>query len=84
MMAPIGFTGRKNKKRTMPKRTETKIAVPVQSTSELDFDRETISKATKVPHRTVSDIINGKGCWTFTVDFNELQDRTGFTRKNAS
>ena len=58
----------------MAKRTDTKIAVLVQTMDELGFDRETIQKVTGVPQRTVSDIINGKGCWTFTGEFNELRE----------
>jgi len=58
----------------MAKRTDTKIAVLVQVMDELGFDRETIAKMSKVPQRTVSDIINGKGCWTFTGEFNELRE----------
>lgn len=55
----------------MARRTETKIAVLIQVMDELGFDRETITKVTRVPQRTVSDIINGKGSWTFTGEFNE-------------
>ncbi len=58
----------------MAKRTDTKIAVLVQVMDELGFDREIIQKTTGVPQRTVSDIINGKGCWTFTGEFNELRE----------
>ena len=58
----------------MAKRTDTKIAVLIQVMDELGFDREIIAKVTRVPQRTVSDIINGKGCWTFTGEFNERRE----------
>ena len=58
----------------MAKRTDTKIAVLIQVMDELGFDREIISKVTGAPQRTVSDIINGKGCWTFTDEFNERRE----------
>lgn len=45
----------------MAKHTEAKIAVPIQVMNELGFDRETIQKVSRVPQRTVSDIINGPG-----------------------
>jgi len=58
----------------MAKRTEIKIAVLIQVMDELGFDRETIGKVFRVPQRTVSDIINGKGCWTFTGEFNKVRE----------
>ena len=58
----------------MAKRTDTKIAVLIQVMDELGFDREIIGKVSKVPQRTVSDIINGNGCWTLTREFNERRE----------
>jgi len=55
------FTAKKQKG-PMAKRTDTKIAVLIQVMNELGFDRETIAKVSRVPQRTVSDIIYGKGC----------------------
>lgn len=64
----------KKQKAQMAKRTDTKIAILVQVMDELGFDRETIGKVSGVPQRTVSDIINGKGCWTITDQFNEVRE----------
>ena len=55
----------------MAKTTDTKVAVLIQTMDELGFDREIIVKVSKVPQRTVSDIINGKGCWTYTDESSE-------------
>jgi hypothetical protein len=73
-------TRRKNKKRLMANRTDTKIAVLIQEMVELGFDRETIAKISNVPQRTVSDIVNWRGCWASTGEFNEVRERrTGST-----
>ena len=45
----------------MAKRTDTKIAVLVQVMDELGFDREIIADVTKVPQRTIGDIVNWRG-----------------------
>jgi hypothetical protein len=58
----------------MAKRTETKTAILIQVMDELGFDREIIARVSKVPQRTVSDIVNSKGYWASTGDFNELRE----------
>ena len=62
----------------MAKRTETKIAILIQVMDELGFDRETIAKLSKVPQRTVSDIVNWRGYWASTREFNELRESYRF------
>jgi hypothetical protein len=62
----------------MAKRTETKIAILIQVMDELGFDREIIAKVSKVPQRTVSDIVNWKGYWAATREFNELRESYRF------
>jgi hypothetical protein len=57
----------------MAKRTETKTAILIQVMDELGFDREIIAKVSKVPQRTVSDIVNWKGYWGATPKVNELR-----------
>ena len=58
----------------MAKRTDTKIAVLVQVMDELGFDREIIADVTKVPQRTIGDIVNWRGCWASTGEFNEVRE----------
>jgi hypothetical protein len=58
----------------MAKRTETKTAILIQVMDELGFDREIIAKVSKVPQRTVSDIVNWKGYWGATPNVNELRE----------
>jgi hypothetical protein len=58
----------------MAKRTDTKIAVLVQVMDELGFDREIIANVSGVPQRTVSDIVNWRGCWANTGEFNEVRE----------
>ena len=67
------FPQQKNKKRT-----DIKIAVLIQVMDELGFDRETIVKVSKVPQRTVSDIVNRKGYWGSTGEYNELRESYRF------
>ena len=50
------------------------IAVLIQVMDELGFDREIIGKVSKVPRRTVSDIVNWRGYWAPTAEFNELRE----------
>ena len=58
----------------MAKRTDTKIAVLVQVMDELGFDRETIAKVSKMPQRTISDIVNRRGYWANAGEFNEVRE----------
>jgi hypothetical protein len=41
---------------------------------EIGFDQETIAKACGVPQRTVSDIVNRRGSWRTTGEYNELRE----------
>ena len=43
----------------MARRTDTKTAILIQVMDELGFDQETIAKVSKVPQRTVSDVVKG-------------------------
>ena len=58
----------------MAKRTDTKIAILVQVMDEMGFDQETIAKVSGVPQRTVSDIVNWRGCWAATGKLTELRE----------
>ena len=58
----------------MAKRTDTIIAVLVQVMAEMGFDQEIIAKVSGVPQRTVSDIVNCRGCWAPTAEVNELRE----------
>ena len=55
-------------------KTNTKIAVLIQVMDELGFDREIIGKVTKIPQRTISDIVNWRGCWARPGELNELRE----------
>jgi hypothetical protein len=68
----------------MAKRTETKTAILIQVMDELGFDREIIAKVSKIPQRTVSDIVNWKGYWGATPNVNELRESTGSICESAS
>ena len=62
----------------MAKRTDTRIAILIQTMDELGFDQEIIAKVTGVPQRTVSDIANWRGYWATTGEFNELRESYRF------
>jgi hypothetical protein len=61
----------------MAKRTDTKVAVLIQTMKELGFDQGTIKKVCGLPQRTISDIVNHRGRWRTTGEYNELSETTG-------
>jgi hypothetical protein len=67
----------------MAKRTEIKTAILIQVMDELGFDREIIAKVSRVPQRTVSDIVNWKGYWAATREYNELRESYRFCLRKS-